>query len=36
VQNLTDYVMADLNSDGTPDAYWNNNLTCGAWTTLEA
>lgn len=27
VQNLPAAVMADLNNDGTPDAYWDNNLT---------
>jgi hypothetical protein len=27
VQNLPASVMADLNNDGTPDAYWDNNLT---------
>lgn len=27
VQNLPAALMADLNSDGTPDAYWDNNLT---------
>ena len=27
VQNLPSSVMADINNDGTPDAYWDNNLT---------
>lgn len=27
VQNLPAAVMADLNQDGTPDAYWDNDLT---------
>jgi hypothetical protein len=27
VQGLPASVMADLNNDGTPDAYWDNNLT---------
>ncbi len=27
VQNLPASVMADINGDGTPDAYWDNNLT---------
>lgn len=27
VQNLPASVMADLNGDGTPDAYWDNDLT---------
>ena len=27
VQNLPGAVMADINGDGTPDAYWDNNLT---------
>jgi len=27
VQNLPASVMADINNDGTPDAYWDNNLT---------
>jgi hypothetical protein len=27
VQNLPAALMADINNDGTPDAYWDNNLT---------
>jgi hypothetical protein len=27
VQNLPAALMADINHDGTPDAYWDNNLT---------
>ena len=27
VQNLPGVLMADLNGDGTPDGYWDNNLT---------
>ncbi len=27
VQNTPASVMADLNHDGTPDAYWDRNLT---------
>lgn len=27
VQNLPVALMADINNDGTPDAYWDNNLT---------
>ena len=27
VQNLPAALIADLNNDGTPDAYWDNNLT---------
>ncbi len=27
VQNLPAALMADVNNDGTPDAYWDNNLT---------
>src|ERR1700690_588614 len=27
VQNLPASVMADINNDGVPDAYWDNNLT---------
>lgn len=27
VKNLPASVMADINGDGTPDAYWDNNLT---------
>jgi hypothetical protein len=27
VQDLPAALMADINQDGTPDAYWNNNLT---------
>ena len=27
VQNLPAAIMADINNDGTPDAYWDNNLT---------
>ena len=27
VEGLPEAVMADINNDGTPDAYWDNNLT---------
>lgn len=27
VQNLSSAVAADINNDGTPDAYWDNNPT---------
>jgi len=27
VQNLPGVVATDINHDGTPDAYWDNNLT---------